>query len=78
MIKIEKDNILWAQINTSSHLDKIGYNIKEQTLYIDFLNGDSYKYYNVPSYKVLALLKSPSVGTYFWQEIRGVYQFEKV
>ena len=73
-----KENILWADINNSSHVNKVGYNIKTSTLYIEFLNGEVYKYFDVPSYKVLILLNSISVGSYFWEEIRDKYQFEKV
>lgn len=71
------ENILWAQVN-SSHLYKVGYNIESSTLYIEFNNGDKYKYYNVPSANVLTLLNAPSAGTYFWQEIRDNFSFEKV
>lgn len=71
------ENILWANIE-SSHLERVGYNIEQRTLYIDFLNGDTYKYNSVPAYKVLALLKAPSAGIYFWEEIRDSYSYEKV
>lgn len=73
-----EENVLWADINNSSHLSKIGYNIQSSTLYIEFLNGEIYKYNNVPSSKVLILLNSASAGSYFWEEIRDNYSFEKV
>lgn len=72
-----EENILWANVS-SSHLTKVGYIIKTSTLYIEFHTGEIYKYNDVPSYKVLALLNAPSPGTYFWEDIRNYYSFEKV
>ena len=47
-------------------------------LFIRFVNGSIYCYYNVPRQVWLDLMKAPSKGIYHWRRIRNRFSFSKV
>jgi hypothetical protein len=63
----------------SSQILSVGYDPKTETLYIEFLNWNVYEYYNVPG-EVSAVMLSPStsVGSYFYKEIKGKFEYKKL
>lgn len=61
----------------SSRIKQTAYVDAENTLVIVFNNNISYDYLNVPKKVFLELIKSKSPGSYFEQNIKGKYAFEK-
>ena len=65
-------------INGSSNIAAVSYDADSKTLTVDFLDGDSYEYANVPQSVAIGLAAAPSPGRYFYQHIRNLYAYEKV
>ena len=63
----------------SSQILSVGYDPKTEILYIEFLNWNVYEYYNVPG-EVSSVMLSPStsVGSYFYKEIKGRFEYKKL
>lgn len=62
----------------SSNIDEIGYDSTTSTLYIKFKNNRLYSYDNVPELVYDDLKSAPSIGSYFYQNIRGLYVTHKL
>jgi hypothetical protein len=58
---------------SSSALSSGAYDPVKQTLDITFTNGRTYTHYDVPPDVVAALRASPSPGSFYNDEIKGVY-----
>lgn len=65
-------------IVNSSNLNAIDYNIESQTLTIEFHNGRTYIYYNVPQQVFEELRNAPSKGKYHHQYIKNNYQYKRI
>ncbi len=62
----------------SSNLKSVGYDPQTQTLEIEFQHGGVYQYLGVPESIYNSLMSAPSLGSYFYHEIRDVYTFRQV
>ena len=62
----------------SSNLCSVGYDRNALNLEIEFISGAVYRYFNVPENIYLELMNANSHGQYFHQNIRYVYQCERV
>lgn len=64
----------------SSNIEWVGYDDKKQDMYVGFLNGSVYRYYNVPKNVFDGLLNAGSHGRYFWVKIRrnNAYEYKRV
>lgn len=60
----------------SGHIYSIGY--ENNTLYISFDEGGLYAYYNVPQDVYSNLMKAFSKGEFFHNNIKNVYDYEKL
>lgn len=63
---------------SSSSVASVGYDPKSQTLEIEFTSGSVYDYSEVPPEVFQGLMKAPSKGRYFANEIRGQYPSSRV
>lgn len=63
---------------SSSNIASIGYDADSQTLEIEFSNGGTYQYFDVPQYIYEDLMKAESHGQYLAQNIKGIYRYSKV
>lgn len=64
---------------SSSNLAAVGYDEESSTLRVEFLNGTSYEYYNVPKEVFEDLLNAGSKGQYFNANIKkGGYPYSKL
>lgn len=63
---------------SSSNVESIGYNDRDQTLYVQFLSGSLYIYKNVPSFEFENLRNAPSIGSYLNRNIKGAYSYERI
>lgn len=62
----------------SSNIDSIGYNKEEQQLFIKFNNGSLYMYNDVPEDVWEDLQNSESKGKFVNNELKNVYDYEKL
>jgi len=62
----------------SSNIKSIGFDHASNILEIDFLSGGVYQYFKVPSQIYLSLMKAASKGSYFHNNIRGIYEYRRV
>lgn len=63
---------------SSSNISSIGYDPDNELLEIEFNSGDVYLYFSVPEGIFDALMKAPSHGKYFAQNIKNDYEYKKV
>ena len=69
---------------TSSQISSIGYDPTTRTLEIEFKSfkadhtGSVYQYADVPAEAHAALVGSPSIGSAFKSQIKGVYEYKRV
>lgn len=54
------------------------YDDSSQVLEIEYLNGNLYRYFDVPEAIFRDLLNAPSAGTYVSTSVIGVFRFTKV
>jgi hypothetical protein len=57
----------------SSHIKSIGYDVKRKVLEIQFKNGATYEYQDVPVWVRADMISSDSIGKYFHENIKGKY-----
>jgi hypothetical protein len=62
----------------SSSLKSAGYDEGRMTLEIEFLNGDVYRYSNVPMEVYTDFLDAESHGRFYVKNIRDAYEFQKM
>lgn len=62
----------------SSNIESVGYDKKKNELYVEFKNGSTYKYFELPSSLHAQMLAADSKGGFLNKEIKGKFKFEKV
>ena len=62
----------------STTIKKFKYYIRTRILRVWFVNGGSYKYYEVPQSVVLLFAQAQSKGSFFYYNIRKSYRYKKV
>jgi hypothetical protein len=58
---------------SSSNVSSIGYDPDIQTLEVEFLNGGTYQYMNVPQNVFDELMVSSSKGSYLSRNVKNLY-----
>lgn len=59
----------------STALASVGYDVQRELLEIEFVSGEMYQYFEIPS-EVQELMAADSHGQYFMQHIRGRYKYD--
>ena len=62
----------------SSNINKLSYDMKTQTLSINFKPDQTYEYIEVPYYVWEGLVSSESKGKFFHMFIKGKFDYKKV
>lgn len=62
----------------SSNVAAVGYEEDSQTLQVEFTNGSTYQYFDVPQAIFDGLLGASSVGQYLNQNVKGTYRYSRV
>lgn len=62
----------------SSHLEKVGYDEKTQTLRIQFKDGSEHEWYKFLKQHHHRFINAPSLGKHFNEHIKGKYETKKV
>lgn len=63
---------------SSSNVESVGYDEESQTLEIEFKNGSTYQYFDVPLNIYTGLIHADSVGGYLAEIIKGSYRYSRV
>lgn len=62
----------------SSNILSVGYKEDTQTLEVEFKGGTVYQYSDVPKTEYENLINAVSVGSYFHQNIKNNFSFNKI
>lgn len=62
----------------SSNVEAVGYDEDSSTLQVEFKNGGTYQYFDVPENVFIGLRDAESVGRYLVSTIKGVYRYSKI
>ena len=62
----------------SSNVESVGYDEDSSTLQVEFKNGGTYQYFDVPENVFIGLRDADSVGGYLAAVIKGSYRYSKV
>ena len=62
----------------SSNVAAVGYEEDSQTLQVEFNNGGTYQYFDVPQAIFDGLLSASSVGQHLNQHVKGSYRYSRV
>lgn len=62
----------------SSNIEAVGYDVDSSTLQVEFKNGGTYQYFDVPERVFNELQHAASVGGYLASAIKGTYRYSKV
>lgn len=63
---------------SSSNVASVGYDEDSSTLQVEFNNGSTYQYFDVPEHVFSGLRDANSVGGYLASNIKGTYRYSKV
>ena len=63
---------------SSSNVAAVGYDPDTSTLEVEFKNGSSYQYFDVPETEFFNLRDAPSVGKYLNASIKGHYRYSRL
>jgi len=63
---------------SSSNIAAVGYDVEDQVVYVQFLNGSTYIYKGVPEHEFENLRTSSSVGAYLNRNYKNIYPYERV
>jgi hypothetical protein len=63
---------------SSSNVASVGFDEKEQIVYIRFLNNSLYIYKGVNQMEFESLKTAPSVGSYLARNFKNVYPYERI
>lgn len=63
---------------SSSNVAAVGYDVENQIVHVQFINGSEYIYKGVPQHEFDSLLNAPSVGSYLHRNYKNVYPYERI
>lgn len=72
----DKPGIKRTQV-ASSNIASVGYDKDKMTLEVEFHNGTIYQYFEVPEKVYIELLKAPSHGAYYYNEVKDKFSIER-
>lgn len=68
----------WTETPESSNIARIAYDESSGTLFIEFLKGGAYQYFDVPEAVFVAMIGAGSKGQFLAQNIKGVYRYARM
>ncbi|QGV68150.1 KTSC domain-containing protein [Clavibacter nebraskensis] len=63
---------------SSSNIAAVGYDAQSLVLEVEFLNGATYQYFDVPRAEYDGLIQAQSVGSYFAKSIKSTYRYSRI
>ena len=68
----------WIETPQSSNIARYRYDEKAHILTVEFTNGGTYNYFDVPQRTYEMMNAAASKGQYHAQNIKGVYRYARV
>lgn len=68
---------MYRTLVNSSNIKSIGYDISMAVLEVEFIYGDVYQYFNVPSNLYQEFMDAPSKGKFFDDYVKYNYRYRK-
>jgi len=68
----------WIETPESSNIARYRYDEKLHVLTVEFKNGGTYNYYDVPQTEYEQMNSAPSKGGYLARSIKGAYRYARV
>jgi hypothetical protein len=62
----------------SSNIAAVGYDDASNTLEVEFSNGATYQYFNVPPHLFEAMMAAPSKGSFLNANVKNLFPFSRV
>jgi hypothetical protein len=62
----------------SSSIRRVGYEVDQRILYVQFIDGDLYEYFDVPVGDFIDLLHAESIGWFVNKRIKSYYDYRKL
>lgn len=62
----------------SSSIRRVGYEEDRKILYVQFIDGDLYEYFDVPVGDFIHLLQAESIGWFVNKRIKPYYDYRKL
>jgi hypothetical protein len=69
--------MLRSPVNSTA-IASVGYDQPRAILELEYIDGDVYRYFDVPKALYRALLDAASIGQFVNAEIKGVFRYERV
>lgn len=68
----------WIDTPESSNIARFGYDSSSRTLRVEFKNGGTYDYFDVPDNVFTQMQSAGSKGQFLAQNIKGLYRYARV
>lgn len=68
----------WIETQDSSNIARYRYDEKANVLTVEFKNGETYNYYDVPPMAYEQMIIASSKGKFLAQKIKGAYRYARV
>lgn len=68
----------WIATPESSNLSGFGYDSATFILRVEFKNGATYEYFDVPQHVADAMNAAPSKGQFLAHQIKGTYRYARI
>lgn len=68
----------WIESPESSNIARFAYDEGNQVLFVEFKNGGTYQYFDVPHPVFEQMKSASSKGQFLAQNIKGVYRYARV
>jgi KTSC domain len=62
----------------SSSIRRVGYEVDQRILYVQFIDGDLYEYFDVPVGDFIDLLHAESIGWFVNKRIKPYYDYRQL
>jgi len=66
----------WIEVQSAT-MTRIGYDETSQILAVEFKNGTTYHYFDVPKHVFEQMKAASSKGSFLAQNIKGVYRYAR-
>ena len=67
----------WIETPDSSNIARYRYDINGHVLQVEFKNGGTYNYYDVPQVVFDQMKAAPSMGQFLAQNVKGRYRYAR-
>lgn len=68
----------WIETPDSSNIARFRYDERARVLTVEFKNGGTYDYYDVPQVVFAQMQSAPSKGQFLAQNVKGAYRYARV